>query len=156
MKVAIIPLKEEHALVSYKWRNNPEIWLLTGGRPDSRVTVEMELDWIRKAIVNPEQKRYAIMVDDRYVGNVQLTDLKDESAQFHIFIGDTSYWGKGVATKATELMLDLAFSEFKLKSVYLLVNKKNAAARRVYEKCGFVEVPFNGDEIKMIVDKSLK
>lgn len=152
MKVEITPLREEHALTSYKWRNNPTVWLLTGGRPDRHITAEMELEWIKKAIANPDQKRYAILAEGVYVGNVQLTDLKDASAQFHIFIGDTSYWGKGVATAATKLMLETAFEKLGLKSVYLWVNKKNIAAQKVYEKCGFAPSGASESEIKMSVE----
>lgn len=154
MKVTITPLQESHALTSYKWRNDPKIWLLTGGRPDRHITVDMELAWIKKAIANPEQKRYAILADGVYVGNVQLTDLKEGSAQFHIFIGDRAYWGKGIATAATMEMVKLAFEKYALKSVYLWVNKKNIAARRVYEKCGFKETDSGETEIKMTVEKS--
>ncbi len=155
MKVTITPLRQEHALTSYKWRNNPTVWLLTGGRPDRHVSVDMELEWIKKAIANPEQRRYAILADGVYVGNVQLTDLKDSTAQFHIFIGDTSYWGRGIATEATRLMLELAFGEFKLKSVYLWVNKANIAAQKVYEKCGFSVSETGDTEIKMSVGQKL-
>lgn len=156
MKVTITPLREEHALTSYKWRNNPKIWLLTGGRPDRHITAEMELEWIKKAIANPEQKRYAILADGVYVGNVQLTDITSNSAQFHIFIGETSYWGMGIATAATSLMLDLAFKKFHLEQVYLWVNKKNTAAIKVYEKCGFEFSNAKDYEIKMVATLNQK
>lgn len=140
MEIKIEPLREEHALVSWRWRNDSSIWRLTGGRPDRFITPEIELEWIKKAIRNQDQKRYAILADSVYVGNVQITDIKDGSGEFHIFIGEKSYWGKGIASMATALMLRCAFGELKLKRVYLWVNKKNLSAIKVYKKCGFQQI----------------
>ena len=151
MKVKIEPLREEHALISWRWRNDPSVWELTGGRPDRFITPEIETEWIKKAIRNQDQKRYAILADSVYVGNVQLTDIKDESGEFHIFIGDKSYWGKGIAIAATALMLKCAFEEYKLQKVHLWVNKKNYSAIKVYEKCGFRLVGEDDVGLKMEV-----
>ena len=41
---------KEDALTSYKWRNNPLIWKLTGSKPDIEITKEIELSWIDKIL----------------------------------------------------------------------------------------------------------
>ena len=153
MNVFILPLERKHAEISYKWRNNPDVWKLTGSKPDRYITFQMEDEWIQGAISNPTQKRYAIIVDEVYVGNVQLTDIKDNSAEFHIFIGDTQYWGRGVATIATKLMIELAFNTYLFSEIYLFVKKQNIAAIRVYEKCGFVYYTEVDENIKMVIKR---
>lgn len=146
--VLIRPLLESDAEISFKWRNDPEIWRFTGKRPDRIITKEIENSWIKKAIREPDSYRFAIIADDNYVGNIQITNIKDNgNGEYHIFIGDKNYWGKGIATLATYQIIRFAKERLKLNQLYLFVNPENMPALSVYEKCGFVKVT---DEIKMI------
>jgi RimJ/RimL family protein N-acetyltransferase len=151
MKVRIRPLQELDASVSYRWRNNPDVWRYTGNKPDTNVTYEIELNWLRDALKRQNEKRFAICIgdDERYIGNVQLTDINEKTAQLHIFIGEIDCHGMGFGTSATQLLLKYAFSILGLESVYLFVNKNNIGAVKSYEKCGFVQVKEAGEIIKM-------
>lgn len=139
MEVKLRPLVESDALVSYKWRNNPRVWEYTGSRPDKEITPEIETGWIKNILLRSDERRYAIVVDGVYVGNVQLTGITARQAIFHIFIGDTNYWGRGIATQALRHIIDIARDDLKLSNILLEVNKNNLAAIRVYKKCGFKE-----------------
>jgi RimJ/RimL family protein N-acetyltransferase len=59
------------------------------------------------------------------------------TATFGISIGDKSYWGQGIGTEATMLLLDYAFNMLNLNSVMLEVIDYNKRAIKCYEKCGF-------------------
>jgi len=59
------------------------------------------------------------------------------TANFGIFIGDKNYWGQGIGTEATMLMLDYAFQVLNLNSVHLEVVDFNKRAIACYDKCGF-------------------
>ncbi|KQS95215.1 GNAT family N-acetyltransferase [Chryseobacterium sp. Leaf394] len=136
--ILIRPLIEEDAETSYLWRNDSEIWKYTGKRPMHKVTPEIELDWIKKILSEKSSKRFAILCDNKYVGNVQLTDITDTNAQFHIFIGDKNYWNKGIASLATYKILHYAKYTLKLEEIYLLVNSDNLSAIKSYKKNNFV------------------
>jgi len=154
MRVSIRPLRESDALTSYAWRNDPDIWRYTGKRPDREITPEMELEWIRKVLARPDEKRFAVCVGDEmeYVGNAQLTDISPTQAQFHIFIGKKEYHGKGIGTEATRLVLLHAFEVLQLRQVYLKVNRSNVAAVRAYEKCGFRITAESGSTLIMTAE----
>lgn len=145
MQVYIRPLRELDAQVSYVWRNDPEVWRYTGRQPDCRVTQVMEVEWIRQAIREKASHRFAICVEagrsEEYVGNAYLLNVNAGSADYHIFIGDRSYWGKGVAKAATQLVLDVAFTSLSLDKVRLRVRREHTRAIRLYRSCGFVVVP---------------
>lgn len=141
MQVTIRPLEKKDALISFKWRNNPEIWKYTGSHPDREITAEIETEWIEKVLTKEDTKRFAILADDIYVGNIQLTNITGESAVFHIFIGDINYWGKGVASKAMDCLFNIAINELALKTITLTVHPDNFSAIKLYEKKGFI---FNG------------
>lgn len=155
-KVLIRPLIISDAQISFKWRNDPKIWELTGSKPKQEITLEIEHDWIKKAIADKTTKRFAILVDDVYVGNIQLTDIIEyDTAQYHVFIGDRNYWGKGVAKLATHQILYYAKVVLGLKNIFLNVRNENFSAIKVYKKNGFKIVIEKEDWIKMNCDISL-
>lgn len=144
MNVRIRPLKEQDAYTSVKWRNDPEVFKFTGNIYNHKITIDNELEWIRKVTANPTDYRCAILVDEVYVGNIYLTDIKEGTAHFHIFIGDKSYWGKGVAKRASLLILEYAFNVLNIKEVLLRVRKENTSAYNLYLRLGFKDVKVDG------------
>ncbi|HET6746724.1 MAG TPA: GNAT family N-acetyltransferase [Candidatus Saccharimonadales bacterium] len=139
MNVTIRPLKEEDARTSVKWRNMPELWTYTTFKADHEITIEDELKWIRAVIKDPTSARFAIMADDDYVGNIYLTGLTKETGEYHIFIGNKAYWGKGIARKASELIIDYGREKLGLKTIILGVKPANVAAFHLYESLGFIK-----------------
>ena len=144
MNVRIRPLKEQDAYTSVKWRNDPEVFKFTGNIYNHKITFDNELEWIRKVTANPTDYRCAILVDEVYVGNIYLTDIKEGTAHFHIFIGDKSYWGKGVAKRASLLILEYAFNVLNIKEVLLRVRNVNTSAYNLYLRLGFKDVKVDG------------
>jgi len=149
MKIIIRPLVESDALISYKWRNVPEIWRYTGNMPDMPITIEIENKWIKTVLSRESERRFAICVNDEqvYIGNAQLTDINDVSAQYHMFIGEIDYWGKGIASEVAKLVLEYAFTILKVKEVYSYFKPENIASIKACEKSGF--------SFKNIVNKEL-
>ena len=151
MNILIRPLCIDDAAVSYKWRNNPEIWKHTGGHYSTEITEQIESDWLKATLGDETKSRFAILVDHEYVGNVQLTDIQvNDTAQFHIFIGNQAYWGKGVAKEATYQILVYAKEVLKLRSVFLEVKAENIAAVKAYEKNGFLVTDSKNDFLTML------
>jgi ribosomal-protein-alanine N-acetyltransferase len=81
----------------------------------------------------------ALRADDRLVGATGLhnLDARNRHAEFGIFIGDKSVWGKGHGTEATRLVLRHAFDTLNLHRVWLHVYEYNEAGLRLYQKVGF-------------------
>ncbi len=87
--------------------------------------------------------------DARYIGNVQLTNISQGKAVFHIFIGEKQFWGKGIGKVATQLMIKYAKDVLGLEELSLVVLMNNKAAIRIYNAVGFVEVSSSGDKTLM-------
>ena len=149
MQVTIRPLQEQDAFTSVQWRNDPEVFKYTGNTYDHEITIESELGWIRRVISNPNDYRCAILVDDKYVGNIYLTDICERSATYHIFIGDKNYWGKGIAREASRLIIDYGFRILKLDKIVLEVKKKNDRAFKLYKSLGFHALRENDEWVEM-------
>jgi diamine N-acetyltransferase len=140
MEVSLRPLQESDARTSAHWRNNPAIWAHTGSRPDHHITLEEELAWIRRVTADPTGRRFAILADGVYVGNTYLTDIQDGVGEYHIFIGDQEYWGKGIAKQATRQVITYGKDHLKLRRIELRVKPANQAALAIYTSLGFQAV----------------
>jgi RimJ/RimL family protein N-acetyltransferase len=154
VKVIIRSLREADANKSFQWRNNPQIWRFTGSTPSKYITVETEREWLRQALSKSDEIRMAICVGENqvYAGNVQLTRITKNDAEFHIFIGELDLQGKGIGGQATQLMLDYGHKVLGLKSVYLRVHPANSSAIRTYIKCGFELLNSSGEVLTYVKD----
>ncbi|MEJ6981350.1 GNAT family protein [Pedobacter sp. P351] len=153
--VYLRPLKIEDAEISYKWRNQPHIWSYTKYIPDKEITVETETNWLAGILTRHDEKRFAICLkeEDRYVGNTQLLNIAGGTACFHIFIGESDLWGKGIAKAATYLLMQYAFRTINLEKVSLEVNAANLPGIAVYAKIGFLPVGQDNEFINMELTK---
>lgn len=152
MKVFLRELEVNDAEIAWEWRNDPEVWKLTGRKWNNHVTQKIEEDWIKKVKEEKDSVRFAICVGDEkeYVGNVQLTNIEKGSGIFHIFIGNKNYWGKGIGEKATKLLIDYTKANLELKAIKLLVRINNKAAIKIYEKVGFCVENIDNENFSMI------
>lgn len=152
--VKIRPLIINDAHTSYKWRNDPRIWENTVNRPNKFISLEDELVWIKKVLNEEDSHRFAIIADNEYVGNIQLTNISDYTSYYGIFIGNVAYWGKGIAKIATQRILTLAFDELRLEKVKLRVRKENSSAFNLYLSVGFKETDRNDNLLFMEISKN--
>jgi len=151
MPVSIRPLVEADAATSVGWRNDPSIWRLTASSPTREITLADEVDWVRAVTSRADERRYAIESDGVYVGNIYLTGIADDSAEYHVFIGDRRYLGRGIARAASQLLLGVAREELHLRSVRLSVKAHNERAVKLYGGLGFVPVDTHDGTIEMEV-----
>lgn len=82
---------------------------------------------------------FAIDYDGEFCGVIGLILQKDvyrKSAETGYWIGEP-FWGKGIATKAVQLIVDHGFNELKLVRIYAGVFEYNMASMKVLEKNGF-------------------
>lgn len=137
--VRIRPLEKNDAYTSVKWRNIPELWIHTKFKAVREIGIEDELTWIEKVINDPQSARFAIVADSVYVGNIYITNIERDVGEYHIFIGDKDYWGKGIAREASIQIINYGKDVLGLKTLKLEVRSENAAAYHLYETLGFRE-----------------
>lgn len=123
-------------------------FMFNGSRPNSRESMEA---FYEHAATSKDDLILAICMneDNRHVGNISLQQVSwfYRRAELGIIVGDRSVQGRGVATEALKLILAHGFNRLNLHKVYLRVEEGNKAARRAFEKAGFVEEGILRDEI---------
>lgn len=94
------------------------------------------IKWSRE---NIENVNLAIASDeDEYMGTVSLKHIEDGSAEFAITVR-VEAMGRGYAWYGMESIIEKAFSEYGLESVYWCVSRENSRAVRFYDKHNFNE-----------------
>jgi RimJ/RimL family protein N-acetyltransferase len=154
--VYLRPLKITDAKTSYKWRNNPLIWKFTEFKPNKKIDIATEMDWIKKVLKCKNEHRFAICLLEtgQYLGNIQLINIADKAGYFHVFIGETSFWGKGIAKEATQLLLNYGFKKLGLDFINLKVHQDNNIAKSIYQKMGFHSIGIDADFMVMTLEKN--
>lgn len=141
--VALGPLRRDFLHLYEQWFNDFEATLAYSHqlRPFTRESRE---EWYaRTAEGEPDTVQFAIYEASamRPIGWSLLDRINhfDRTAEYGIFIGDKTSWGKGYGTETTVLMLDYGFSVLNLHNIMLRVDSYNERAIRAYRHAGFCE-----------------
>ncbi|HNX79325.1 MAG TPA: GNAT family protein [Prolixibacteraceae bacterium] len=148
--VSLRPFRQEDAPRLAELANNEKIAVnLRDGFPHPYTPDDAE-KFIEMALSKPDQI-FAIEYQGEYVGNIGVhlkSDVYRLGAEIGYFLGEP-YWGKGIMTKAVNLVCDYAFRELGIVRIDTGVFDFNPASMRVLEKCGFVrEAVFRKSVIK--------
>lgn len=103
------------------------------------LTVEKTSEWYEK-IKNSDNRIDAVIeYSGMPVGIIGLLNVDDvnRKAEYYICMGDEKFKGKGIAKKATLLLLDYAFDVLKLNRVYLYTEEENIHAQKLFKYVGF-------------------
>ena len=124
----------------WSWYQDHEFSTLDGNiYPSSRASTEAFL----RSLPAPSFADVSLGIETEtgeMIGIVRLKRISPEHrhADFGIAIA-RPWWDRGYGTDATRTILRFAFEEMQLHRVNLTVHDYNERARRVYQKCGFVE-----------------
>lgn len=101
--------------------------------------------YVRDRSDRPDVLFLAIRTADtgQHIGNLKLEPVDPAlgGAILGIFIGDVAWHGKGVAAETISATAQWLRAELGLRRLWLGVAEDNHAARRAYEKSGFVIAP---------------
>lgn len=135
-------LEEKDLPIINQWRNDPELVGLLAS-PYRYINLAVDENWFANYMANRSSAIRCSIVDsqDNILGLVSLTgiDSLNQSAEFHIMIGEKRNRGKGVGTFALKTMLNHAFFHLNLRRIELAVLDSNKSAQYLYEKSGFVK-----------------
>jgi RimJ/RimL family protein N-acetyltransferase len=143
-RVALGPVHKGLLPLLWKWESDLALSALTGD-PSRPMTPEaIDKLYQRYNTAGTESTGFAIYELDgmRAIGTVGLMSINhlNRTAELGIGIGERDYWGKGLGTEATRLILDYAFNVLSLHNVMLRVFSYNERAIRAYRKVGFREI----------------
>jgi RimJ/RimL family protein N-acetyltransferase len=123
-----------------KWVNSPM------GRIYSRVPTPQRISELKKSLEPKSeflvQKEIYLEIyhkkDEKPIGIVALMDIDwlNRKAKISVVIGESEYWGKGIAGEALKLLFNYAFEDLNLHKLYAGIYTPNVRSIRVFEKLG--------------------
>ena len=120
-----------------KWINNPlNNEFLHYNIP---LDVSNTKKWFETTKNNSNRHDMIIEYNNIPVGVIGIINIDKKKGEYYITLGENNYKRKGISYEATKLILDYAFYELNLEKVWLCVDENNIAARKLYEKIGFIQ-----------------
>jgi ribosomal protein S18 acetylase RimI-like enzyme len=89
---------------------------------------------------------YCALDGDKVIGTVALKKLGDHTAELKALYLDKDYRGQGLGSQLTKTVIDEA-KKIGYKSIVLDSMKQYKEARKLYEKCGFIDCARYNDNI---------
>ena len=166
--VSFFLLKPELVTQDYvSWLNDPEVNQYLECRFITH-TLESTRNFVRGLLGSPDNLFLGIRSNllGRHVGNIKIGSIDENhgTGEIGIMIGDKKAWGKGIASSAITLMLEIARDRLLLRRVWTGCYISNIGSQRLFEKNGFKvdavrkqHFLLNGvEEDEVIVGKSLR
>lgn len=131
--INFIHLSLDEKMMILKWRNNKSVQKWMYNRDD--ITLEDHLQYI-DSLNNKDDRIYFLVKNETvYLGVVDLTEIKgNESAELGIYVNPTL---RGYGTLLVSKIIEYAFQELRVKTLYANVYEKNSKAINLYKKFNF-------------------
>jgi ribosomal-protein-alanine N-acetyltransferase len=97
--------------------------------------------YVRAMMASSDSYLFAIVErsSNQHIGNIKLgpINFNHKTASIGLFIGESSWWGKGVAKEVIAAITSWAFDEIALAKVSAGSYSSNVGSIRAFEACGF-------------------
>ena len=137
MQISIRKFEAKDVENKVKWINDPlnNTYL----HYDLPLEIQKTLLWFEKNKERTDRYDAVIEVNGEPKGLIGLLeiDYRNLKAEYYVCLGEQSAKGKGVASRASKLLLEYAFNTLNLNKVYLYTEFDNVNAQRLFEKLGF-------------------
>ena len=139
--ISLFLLKPEHVTQEYvSWLNDPEVNQYLECRFTTH-TLESSRNFVQSLLDSPENLFLGIRSNlfDKHVGNIKVgsIDLNHGTGEIGIVIGDKKAWGKGIASSAVSLMVEIVRDLRLLRKIFASYYSPHVASQRLFEKSGF-------------------
>lgn len=106
-------------------------------------TPDAAREYVQKIQTSRTDLVLAIVAKDtnQHIGNISLQqiNLLSRNAEYAIIIGERSYWGKGIAKEASQLIIEHGFATLNLHRIYCGTSVENEPMQRLASALGFVK-----------------
>ena len=135
--VQIRPFLFEDISKKIEWINNPDNNKYL--HYELPLEYDKTVEWYNKNKDNDNRFDGIILYENVPVGLIGLLSIDkiNRKAEYYVCLGYNQYKGKGIAKKASLLLIDFAFKELGLNKIYLYTEEENISAQKLFEKIGF-------------------
>lgn len=127
--------RDEHFCEANGWQKNRD---------------HMELfKWWERCVTNQQKDmiRLGIEYKNKLIGYADLAEIKNNSAEIGIAIGDSTLWNVGIGTQMIKRLMGYANEQFGITTFYGETHETNHRSRKMMKKAGFSEESREGTEL---------
>ncbi|MEM7105966.1 MAG: GNAT family N-acetyltransferase [Bacteroidota bacterium] len=134
--IELVRIRHEHIEMIRQWRNSKPISRHMEFR--ALISPEMQENWF-ESVNNIHHFYFLIQTKGCQVGLIHLSKVsfQDQTAHAGIFISDPNYIATSIPVRASLSLLDFAFLNLDLKTVFAKVKNDNSKAWEYNRKLGF-------------------
>lgn len=140
--IKLARLHPEESACFYPWLADPEVIRYSLSVFQSLQTPAQIDNWFAATLREEKSINLGIYLQETnaLIGYAGLSNLSatNQSGEYFIFIGEKTYWGRGVGTAVTRQVLTLGFAEYHLNRIMLTVSELNVGGIKAYTNAGFV------------------
>ena len=122
-----------------RWRNSEAIREQFIYR--QKFTAEGHNNWMRTKVETGQVVQFIVWdkASDTKIGSIYLRDIDREQghAEYGVFLGETQYIGRGIGKECYRLLLNYAFTELGLNTVFIRALADNIRSIKCAEHVGF-------------------
>lgn len=133
------------------WLNDPDVNHYLETRWEIQ-TLDSVKSFVESQMANDHSVLFAIttILDGRHIGNIKIGPINryHNHADISYFIGEKSYWNRGIATEAINLVSEFGFCELGLHRVEAGVYAKAIGSWKALERNGFSREAVFREQVK--------
>lgn len=148
-EICLRSLESQDAELLVKWLSNPTVLQYYEGRDRAH-----DMDLVQKHFYeNRDEIIQCIfqfrstdigyiqfyLIDEEDIENYGFVDFSGKIYGMDQFIGETSYWNKGIGTQLIKETVRYLIDRKEAKKIVMDPQAWNSRALKVYEKCGFIK-----------------
>jgi len=138
IKISLRKIKPSDKNYFAKWWRDKELLKLTSGV--LKLISDKEVTKYFQAILdNKNDYNFMLIADREIVGHISLVKRRNDWHETQIVIGEKKYWGKGIGSRAINILIRKA-KKNRISKIYLEVRPTNIRAILAYEQCRFKKV----------------
>ena len=140
-------LKLEDFIAVVDWSRD-EHFCEANGWQKNRDHLEL-FKWWERCVANQQKEmiRLGIEYKNRLIGYADLAEIKNNSAEIGIAIGNSTLWNVGIGTQMIKKLMNYANEQFGITTFYGETHDTNHRSRKMLKKVGFTEESRIGTEL---------
>ena len=102
-------------------------------------TLDSINNFVKSVLDSPKDYLFAMIYNNEHIGNIKIGSVDSfyQKADVGYFIGETKYFGRGIATNALKLVTKFAFNNLNLHRLWGGVFEDNIGSQYVFMKAGY-------------------
>ena len=130
--------KEDVTNVYLDWYKSKEVVRFSDNQYRN-FSLNQQINYVNDCLTNQDIELYGIFDTTKHIGNICISGLKSfhSRAEISYVIGDMSYWGKGIASKAVKLIINVSIEKYSLNKLFAGTSSLNIGSQKVLTNSGF-------------------